>query len=143
MASGDVTLSPCCPAALCILCTSFLLHQITSSLSSSETPQTFVTQSGNTHFIPVFYVCVCTCWRWMCLKLTEMCFVFVFLIPRRVYRDKLKFWTHCVLVTLVIFTVMSFFAEQVSATASDHTHALFTHSDKDTQDIRPHTSPFP
>uniref|UniRef100_A0A4W6FEX2 N-acetylglucosamine-1-phosphotransferase subunits alpha/beta n=1 Tax=Lates calcarifer TaxID=8187 RepID=A0A4W6FEX2_LATCA len=61
----------------------------------------------------------------------------------RVYRDKLKFWTHCVLVTLVIFTVMSFFAEQVSATASDHTHALFTHSDKDTQDIRPHTSPFP
>uniref|UniRef100_A0A671VSN8 N-acetylglucosamine-1-phosphotransferase subunits alpha/beta n=1 Tax=Sparus aurata TaxID=8175 RepID=A0A671VSN8_SPAAU len=39
----------------------------------------------------------------------------------RVYRDKLKFWTHCVLVTLVIFTVMSFFAEQVSApTSSDH-----------------------
>ncbi|MEQ2168250.1 hypothetical protein GOODEAATRI_012411, partial [Goodea atripinnis] len=33
---------------------------------------------------------------------------------RRVYRDKLKFWTHCVLVTLVVFTVMSFFAEQVS-----------------------------
>uniref|UniRef100_A0A8C4H064 N-acetylglucosamine-1-phosphotransferase subunits alpha/beta n=1 Tax=Dicentrarchus labrax TaxID=13489 RepID=A0A8C4H064_DICLA len=32
----------------------------------------------------------------------------------RVYRDKLKFWTHCVLVTLVIFTIMSFFAEQVS-----------------------------
>uniref|UniRef100_A0A669C0G9 N-acetylglucosamine-1-phosphotransferase subunits alpha/beta n=1 Tax=Oreochromis niloticus TaxID=8128 RepID=A0A669C0G9_ORENI len=32
----------------------------------------------------------------------------------RVYRDKLKFWTHCVLVTLVIFTVISFFAEQVS-----------------------------
>uniref|UniRef100_A0A667ZDM3 N-acetylglucosamine-1-phosphotransferase subunits alpha/beta n=1 Tax=Myripristis murdjan TaxID=586833 RepID=A0A667ZDM3_9TELE len=32
----------------------------------------------------------------------------------RVYRDKLKFWTHCVLVTLVIFTVISFFAEQVT-----------------------------
>ncbi|XP_029969141.1 N-acetylglucosamine-1-phosphotransferase subunits alpha/beta isoform X2 [Salarias fasciatus] len=31
----------------------------------------------------------------------------------RVYRDKLKFWTHCVLVTLVVFTVMSFFAEQI------------------------------
>ncbi|KAA0721026.1 N-acetylglucosamine-1-phosphotransferase subunits alpha/beta [Triplophysa tibetana] len=31
----------------------------------------------------------------------------------RLYRDKLKFWTHCVLVTLVIFTVMSFFAEQL------------------------------
>ncbi|CAI5636181.1 unnamed protein product [Oreochromis niloticus] len=31
----------------------------------------------------------------------------------RVYRDKLKFWTHCVLVTLVIFTVISFFAEQL------------------------------
>ncbi|XP_051911382.1 N-acetylglucosamine-1-phosphotransferase subunits alpha/beta isoform X2 [Hippocampus zosterae] len=31
----------------------------------------------------------------------------------RVYRDKLKFWTHCVLVTLVAFTVMSFFAEQL------------------------------
>ncbi|KAL6116726.1 gnptab [Pungitius sinensis] len=31
----------------------------------------------------------------------------------RVYRDKLKFWTHCVLVTLVIFTIMSFFAEQL------------------------------
>uniref|UniRef100_A0A3P8VBN5 N-acetylglucosamine-1-phosphotransferase subunits alpha/beta n=1 Tax=Cynoglossus semilaevis TaxID=244447 RepID=A0A3P8VBN5_CYNSE len=31
----------------------------------------------------------------------------------RVYRDKLKFWTHCVLVTLVVFTVMSFFAEQL------------------------------
>uniref|UniRef100_A0A8C2F3W9 N-acetylglucosamine-1-phosphotransferase subunits alpha/beta n=1 Tax=Cyprinus carpio TaxID=7962 RepID=A0A8C2F3W9_CYPCA len=30
----------------------------------------------------------------------------------RIYRDKLKFWTHCVLVTLVVFTVMSFFAEQ-------------------------------
>ncbi|XP_026065518.1 N-acetylglucosamine-1-phosphotransferase subunits alpha/beta-like isoform X2 [Carassius auratus] len=31
----------------------------------------------------------------------------------RIYRDKLKFWTHCVLVTLVVFTVMSFFAEQI------------------------------
>ncbi|XP_034719441.1 N-acetylglucosamine-1-phosphotransferase subunits alpha/beta [Etheostoma cragini] len=31
----------------------------------------------------------------------------------RVYRDKLKFWTHCVLVTLVVFTIMSFFAEQL------------------------------
>ncbi|XP_068611095.1 N-acetylglucosamine-1-phosphotransferase subunits alpha/beta [Brachionichthys hirsutus] len=31
----------------------------------------------------------------------------------RVYRDKLKFWTHCILVTLVIFTVISFFAEQL------------------------------
>ncbi|XP_030635121.1 N-acetylglucosamine-1-phosphotransferase subunits alpha/beta isoform X2 [Chanos chanos] len=31
----------------------------------------------------------------------------------RVYRDKLKFWTHCVLITLVIFTVISFFAEQL------------------------------
>ncbi|KAL0962884.1 hypothetical protein UPYG_G00346720 [Umbra pygmaea] len=31
----------------------------------------------------------------------------------RVYRDKLKFWTHCVLVTLVVFTVISFFAEQL------------------------------
>ncbi|XP_061920769.1 N-acetylglucosamine-1-phosphotransferase subunits alpha/beta isoform X2 [Entelurus aequoreus] len=31
----------------------------------------------------------------------------------RVYRDKLKFWTHCVLVTLVAFTVISFFAEQL------------------------------
>uniref|UniRef100_A0A8C2DET0 N-acetylglucosamine-1-phosphotransferase subunits alpha/beta n=1 Tax=Cyprinus carpio TaxID=7962 RepID=A0A8C2DET0_CYPCA len=30
----------------------------------------------------------------------------------RIYRDKLKFWTHCVLVTLVVFTVLSFFAEQ-------------------------------
>lgn len=33
----------------------------------------------------------------------------------RLYRDKLKFWTHCVLVALVIFTVMSFFAEQLVA----------------------------
>lgn len=33
----------------------------------------------------------------------------------RLYRDKLKFWTHCVLVTLVIFTVMSFFADQLVA----------------------------
>lgn len=33
---------------------------------------------------------------------------------RRAYRDKLKFWTHCVLATLIIFTVFSFFAEQVS-----------------------------
>ncbi|XP_069760515.1 N-acetylglucosamine-1-phosphotransferase subunits alpha/beta isoform X2 [Narcine bancroftii] len=31
----------------------------------------------------------------------------------RAYRDKLKFWTHCVLVTLIIFTVSSFFAEQL------------------------------
>ncbi|XP_063165520.1 N-acetylglucosamine-1-phosphotransferase subunits alpha/beta [Candoia aspera] len=33
----------------------------------------------------------------------------------RVYRDKLKFWTHCVLVTLIVFTVTSFFAEQLIA----------------------------
>uniref|UniRef100_A0AAY4DAH2 N-acetylglucosamine-1-phosphotransferase subunits alpha/beta n=1 Tax=Denticeps clupeoides TaxID=299321 RepID=A0AAY4DAH2_9TELE len=31
----------------------------------------------------------------------------------RSYRDTLKFWTHCVLVTLVFFTVISFFAEQL------------------------------
>ncbi|KAJ8374043.1 hypothetical protein SKAU_G00046230 [Synaphobranchus kaupii] len=31
----------------------------------------------------------------------------------RAYRDKLKFWTHCVLVTLVVFTIISFFAEQL------------------------------
>ncbi|XP_029455565.1 N-acetylglucosamine-1-phosphotransferase subunits alpha/beta-like isoform X2 [Rhinatrema bivittatum] len=30
----------------------------------------------------------------------------------RAYRDKLKFWTHCVLGTLIVFTVISFFAEQ-------------------------------
>ncbi|KAM9292871.1 N-acetylglucosamine-1-phosphotransferase subunits alpha/beta isoform 3-T3 [Morus bassanus] len=35
--------------------------------------------------------------------------------PRRAYRDKLKFWTHCVLVTLIVFTVISFFAEQLIA----------------------------
>ncbi|XP_066866089.1 N-acetylglucosamine-1-phosphotransferase subunits alpha/beta isoform X2 [Kogia breviceps] len=33
----------------------------------------------------------------------------------RVYRDKLKFWTHCVLATLIMFTVFSFFAEQLIA----------------------------
>ncbi|XP_004623974.1 N-acetylglucosamine-1-phosphotransferase subunits alpha/beta [Octodon degus] len=33
----------------------------------------------------------------------------------RAYRDKLKFWTHCVLATLIIFTVFSFFAEQLIA----------------------------
>ncbi|XP_059834509.1 N-acetylglucosamine-1-phosphotransferase subunits alpha/beta isoform X1 [Hypanus sabinus] len=33
----------------------------------------------------------------------------------RAYRDKLKFWTHCVLVTLITFTVCSFFAEQLIA----------------------------
>ncbi|XP_062989441.1 N-acetylglucosamine-1-phosphotransferase subunits alpha/beta [Elgaria multicarinata webbii] len=33
----------------------------------------------------------------------------------RAYRDKLKFWTHCVLVTLIVFTVTSFFAEQLIA----------------------------
>uniref|UniRef100_H3ACN5 N-acetylglucosamine-1-phosphotransferase subunits alpha/beta n=1 Tax=Latimeria chalumnae TaxID=7897 RepID=H3ACN5_LATCH len=33
----------------------------------------------------------------------------------RAYRDKLKFWTHCVLVTLIVFTVFSFFAEQLIA----------------------------
>ncbi|XP_030071271.1 N-acetylglucosamine-1-phosphotransferase subunits alpha/beta isoform X2 [Microcaecilia unicolor] len=33
----------------------------------------------------------------------------------RVYRDKLKFWTHCVLGTLIVFTVISFFAEQLIA----------------------------
>ncbi|XP_056430538.1 N-acetylglucosamine-1-phosphotransferase subunits alpha/beta [Hyla sarda] len=31
----------------------------------------------------------------------------------RIYRDKLKFWTHCVLGTLIVFTVISFFAEQL------------------------------
>ncbi|KAM9495596.1 N-acetylglucosamine-1-phosphotransferase subunits alpha/beta [Clarias gariepinus] len=31
----------------------------------------------------------------------------------RIYRNKLKFWTHCVLITLVVFTVLSFFAEQL------------------------------
>ncbi|EHB06654.1 N-acetylglucosamine-1-phosphotransferase subunits alpha/beta [Heterocephalus glaber] len=36
----------------------------------------------------------------------------------RAYRDKLKFWTHCVLATLILFTVVSFFAEQVSAAHS-------------------------
>ncbi|XP_073476428.1 N-acetylglucosamine-1-phosphotransferase subunits alpha/beta [Aquarana catesbeiana] len=33
----------------------------------------------------------------------------------RSYRDKLKFWTHCVLATLIVFTVISFFAEQLIA----------------------------
>ncbi|KFP84186.1 N-acetylglucosamine-1-phosphotransferase subunits alpha/beta, partial [Apaloderma vittatum] len=33
----------------------------------------------------------------------------------RAYRDKLKFWIHCVLVTLIVFTVISFFAEQLIA----------------------------
>uniref|UniRef100_A0A5F8H438 N-acetylglucosamine-1-phosphotransferase subunits alpha/beta n=1 Tax=Monodelphis domestica TaxID=13616 RepID=A0A5F8H438_MONDO len=33
----------------------------------------------------------------------------------RAYRDKLKFWTHCVLVTLIMFTIFSFFAEQLIA----------------------------
>ncbi|OCT88742.1 N-acetylglucosamine-1-phosphotransferase subunits alpha/beta [Xenopus laevis] len=33
----------------------------------------------------------------------------------RTYRDKLKFWTHCVLGTLIVFTVVSFFAEQLIA----------------------------
>ncbi|XP_042548996.1 N-acetylglucosamine-1-phosphotransferase subunits alpha/beta isoform X1 [Dipodomys spectabilis] len=33
----------------------------------------------------------------------------------RAYRDKLKFWTHCVLATLIIFTIFSFFAEQLIA----------------------------
>ncbi|XP_069085115.1 N-acetylglucosamine-1-phosphotransferase subunits alpha/beta isoform X2 [Pleurodeles waltl] len=33
----------------------------------------------------------------------------------RLYRDKLKFWTHCVLGTLIVFTVISFFAEQIIA----------------------------
>ncbi|XP_067998347.1 N-acetylglucosamine-1-phosphotransferase subunits alpha/beta isoform X2 [Melanerpes formicivorus] len=33
----------------------------------------------------------------------------------RAYRDKLKFWTHCVLVILIVFTVISFFAEQLIA----------------------------
>ncbi|XP_041594286.1 N-acetylglucosamine-1-phosphotransferase subunits alpha/beta isoform X3 [Vulpes lagopus] len=31
----------------------------------------------------------------------------------RAYRDKLKFWTHCVLATLIMFTIFSFFAEQL------------------------------
>ncbi|XP_043943686.1 N-acetylglucosamine-1-phosphotransferase subunits alpha/beta isoform X2 [Protopterus annectens] len=34
------------------------------------------------------------------------------LLEWREYRDRLKFWTHCVLVTLIAFTVTSFFAEQ-------------------------------
>uniref|UniRef100_A0A7N6BFM0 N-acetylglucosamine-1-phosphotransferase subunits alpha/beta n=1 Tax=Anabas testudineus TaxID=64144 RepID=A0A7N6BFM0_ANATE len=54
----------------------------------------------------------------------------------RVYRDKLKFWTHCVLVMLVLFTVMSFFAEQVSV-------YLYIFPDKDRQDICSNTSSFP
>lgn len=33
----------------------------------------------------------------------------------RAYRDKLKFWTHCILATLIIFTIVSFFAEQLIA----------------------------
>ena len=36
MALGDVTLSPCCPAALCILHVSFLLHQSMISFPSSR-----------------------------------------------------------------------------------------------------------
>ena len=42
------------------------------------------------------------------------------------YRDKLKFWTHCVLVTLVVFTIMSFFAEQVGVPTSYHTQFVYT-----------------
>lgn len=58
-----------------------------------------------------FDACICTCWSWSwSFLLTDWNVLFL----RRVYRDKLKFWTHCVLVTLVIFTVISFFAEQVS-----------------------------
>uniref|UniRef100_A0A8D1JL47 N-acetylglucosamine-1-phosphotransferase subunits alpha/beta n=2 Tax=Sus scrofa TaxID=9823 RepID=A0A8D1JL47_PIG len=33
----------------------------------------------------------------------------------RAYRDRLKFWTHCVLATLIMFTIVSFFAEQLIA----------------------------
>ncbi|XP_074082803.1 N-acetylglucosamine-1-phosphotransferase subunits alpha/beta isoform X2 [Macrotis lagotis] len=39
----------------------------------------------------------------------------------RAYRDKLKFWTHCVLVTLIMFTVFSFFAEQPSISLKKRT----------------------
>uniref|UniRef100_A0A3B3ZEF4 N-acetylglucosamine-1-phosphotransferase subunits alpha/beta n=1 Tax=Periophthalmus magnuspinnatus TaxID=409849 RepID=A0A3B3ZEF4_9GOBI len=46
----------------------------------------------------------------------------------RLYRDKLKFWTHCVLVALVIFTVMSFFAEQVSSVYMNNTAFINIHS---------------
>lgn len=60
--------------------------------------------------------------------------VFCSSVFRRVYRDKLKFWTHCVLVTLVIFTVMSFFAEQVSVSTGGLSQRLFGHSGK----VAPH-----
>ncbi|GAB1295470.1 N-acetylglucosamine-1-phosphotransferase subunits alpha/beta [Apodemus speciosus] len=37
----------------------------------------------------------------------------------RAYRDKLKFWTHCVLATLIIFTIFSFFAEQYNCSEAE------------------------
>lgn len=43
----------------------------------------------------------------------KLLFCFLLSLCRRAYRDKLKFWTHCVLVILIVFTVISFFAEQV------------------------------
>uniref|UniRef100_A0A4W5MS11 N-acetylglucosamine-1-phosphotransferase subunits alpha/beta n=1 Tax=Hucho hucho TaxID=62062 RepID=A0A4W5MS11_9TELE len=56
------------------------------------------------------------CYVMRSLMAQNSLFIFAVLLSlsyRRVYRDKLKFWTHCVLVTLVIFTVISFFAEQL------------------------------
>lgn len=95
MALGDVTVSPFCPAALCILYVSFLLQNSTTSLPMPDVvsaPAAVLPKTNN-----------------------------LWVSCRRVYRDKLKFWTHCVLVTLVIFTIMSFFAEQVGVS---YTHGF-------------------
>lgn len=96
-------MSPCCP----------LLH-ISMQLEHNQLPLRPATsiicpQSGHFFSAPV------AAGAWLGNNIYNNnvnCNVFP---PRRVYRDKLKFWTHCVLVTLVIFTVLSFFAEQVSA----------------------------
>lgn len=107
---ANVTLSPCCPAALCILHVSFLLHQSLPFHSETCNLRHLSPNQENITFVSFLY-------------LKTDCFFL-----RRVYRDKLKFWTHCVLVTLVIFTIMSFFAEQVSASTSDHTQFIYTHT---------------
>lgn len=123
MASGDVTLSPCCPAALCTLPVYFSLHQSSANFPRHVPPLTVASPTRDILFLHSYLLMWSRGWWRTCyLKLTDMCLFCL----RRVYRDKLKFWTHCVLVTLVIFTVMSFFAEQVSVPSEDHAASLWT-----------------
>lgn len=60
MASGDVTLSPCCPAALCILPVYFSLHQSGTNFPRHVPPLTFLSPGQDLLFLLSYLLM----WAW-------------------------------------------------------------------------------